>query len=277
MCIAWLLSLFGCGKKWPHLLDGPGMERQIWSAFTIARCNEKFEPIYSYTVTYDADTDEAYLCGEQEKDDIRLRQETVSELFNLDLMSLPDEGAVSGNFLGLTVFDSMGKARPKRISDAKEEEILALLAPYLEEGENGGEEKPTMLDGPSMEYQSPWTAFALSRSDSNTRYCFWFEVTETDEGAVVTGSCQDEDGRDYEAETGIPISAEDLRELRWMDFDQLPDEEPWPEDLEMPLDMERIQMTLTLSDGTVEKKDASSNLSIEIYKLLLPYLKNHQE
>ena len=76
-------------------------------------------------------------------------------------------------------------------------------------------------------------------------------------------------------ETGIAISAEDLWQLRWMDLDQLPDEEPWPEDLEQPLDTESITLTLTLSDGTVVEKNASSDLSIEIYTLLLPYLKNN--
>ena len=126
-----------------------------------------------------------------------------------------------------------------------------------------------------MEYQSPWTSFTLTRTDSNTQYSFWFEVTETDDGAVVTGSCHDEDGMDYKTDTAIPISGEDLWQLRWMDFDQLPEEEPWPEDLEQPTDMARITLTLTLSDGTVEEKNASGDLSMEIYKLLLPYLKNN--
>ena len=82
-----------------------------------------------------------------------------------------------------------------------------------------------MLDGPGMEYQSPWTSFSISRTDSNTQYSFWFEVTETDDGAVVIGECQDENGMSYETEVGIPISGEDLWALRWMDFDQLPEEE----------------------------------------------------
>ena len=136
-------------------------------------------------------------------------------------------------------------------------------------------EKAHMLDGPGMEYQSPWTSFTLSRSDSNTQYSFWFELTETDTEALVIGSCRDENGVDYEAETGIPISGEDLWQLRWMDLDQLPDEEAWSEDMEMPTDTAVITLTLTLSDGTTVKKNASGDLSIEIYKLLLPYLKNN--
>ena len=270
MCMAWLLSLFGCGKRKPIMVDGPGMERQIWSAFTITRCDERFETIYSYTVKYDADADTAYIYEGQEEACIQLRPETISELMNLDLLSMPDAEPVDGNFLALTVFDAMSQARPKNISSEKEEEILALLATYLEELK----EEPTMLDGPDMEYQSPWTQFHLSRTDSNTRYIFWFTVTKTDEGALVTGSCQDQDGRNYETETGIPISEEDLATLRLMDLDQLPDEELWPEDLERPTDLSEITLTLTFSDGTEEKKDASGELSMEIYELLLPYLKN---
>lgn len=135
-------------------------------------------------------------------------------------------------------------------------------------------EKPHMLDGPDM-YRAAWADVSLSRTDSNAQYCFWFDITETDDGHVVTGSCRDEDGTNYESESGIPISEEDLWKLRWMELDQLPDEEPQPEDLAQPLDMETIQLKLTLSDGTVEKKNASSDLSMEIYKLLLPYLKNN--
>ena len=153
--------------------------------------------------------------------------------------------------------------------------VFAMCVAWLMSLFGCGEGKPQMLDGPGMEYQSPWVAFALTRTDSNAQYNFWFEVTETDEGAVVTGSCRDEDGTDYETETGILISTEDLWQLRWMHLDQLPEENSGPDDLPQPLDMESVKLALTLSDGTVEKKNISSDLSIEIYKLLLPYLKNN--
>ena len=84
----------------------------------------------------------------------------------------------------------------------------------------------------------------------------------------------DEDGNEYD-ETGIVISGDTLWMLRRMNLEQLPDEEPWPEDLEMPLDMENVKLTLTLSDGTVVKKNVSSNISIEFYHLLLPYFINN--
>lgn len=136
--------------------------------------------------------------------------------------------------------------------------------------------KPQMLDGPGMEYTPEWTEFTLSRSDSYAQHNFSFAVTEGDTEPMVSGVCRDEDGNEYDVQTGITITGDTLWTLRQMHLEQLPEEEPWPEDLEMPLDMENVKLTLTLSDGTVVKKNASSNLSIEIYNLLLPYFINNQ-
>ncbi len=132
-----------------------------------------------------------------------------------------------------------------------------------------GKGKPQILDGPGMEYQSPWTAFTLTRTDSNTLYSFWFTVTDNGDQVLVTGECNDENGKTYIEETGVEISVEDLWQLRWMDFEQL------PEDLERPTDNSSITLSITLSDGTIERKNISEDLSMEIYKLLLPYLKNN--
>lgn len=138
-----------------------------------------------------------------------------------------------------------------------------------------GKEKPHVPDGSGMEYTPEWTEFTLSRSDSYAQYNFSFTVTEGDTAPVVSGVCRDEDGNEY-GETGIVISGDTLWTLRRMNLEQLPDEEPWPEDLELPLDMETVKMTITLSDGTVVKKNVSSNLSMEIYQILLPYFINNQ-
>ena len=86
----------------------------------------------------------------------------------------------------------------------------------------------------------------------------------------------DEDGNEYDVQTGITITGDTLWTLRQMHLEQLPEEEPWPEDLEMPLDAATITLTLTMADGNVVKKNASSNLSVEIYNLLLPYFINNQ-
>lgn len=275
MCIAWLLSLLGCGKG--HLVDGPGMERGVWSEFTLSRCSETFETVYRYTVHYDEDLNEAELYievyeGRTVDKRAKVDKETISKLYNLDLLFLPEAEPVDGNFLGLSVTDRNGQTYSKQISKAKEEAVLAILAPYL----TAEEEDPFMLDGPSMEYTPPWTAFTVSRSDSNAQYIFWFTVMDGDPDALVTGECRDKDGGYFEEEAGIPISAETLQALQWMNLEQLPEEEEWPEDLERPLDDSTITLSVTLSDGTVIKKQASGELSMEIYQLLLPYFINNQ-
>ena len=138
-----------------------------------------------------------------------------------------------------------------------------------------GKEKPHMLDGPDMEYKPQWTEFTLSRSDSYAQYNFSFTVTEGDTDPLVIGVCRDQDGNEYDVENGIVLTGDTLWALRRLNLEQLPEEEPWPEDLEMPLDRENITLTVVLSDGTVVKKNASSTLSMEIYQLLLPYFINN--
>lgn len=137
------------------------------------------------------------------------------------------------------------------------------------------DEQPFMLDGPGMEYHSPWTEFTVTRSGSNTQYNFWFTVVDNGDQALVTGECSDDKGHSYFEEVGIAISAEDLWQLRWMDFHLLDEPTEWPEDMELPTDMTDITLKITLTDGTVEEKNASSELSMEICNLLLPYLKNN--
>ena len=274
LCLAWLLSLFGCGT----MVDGPGMERAIWSEFTLTRCSETYEPVYRYTVHYDEDLNEAELYieihdGRTVDKCVEVDQETLSELFNLNLLALPEADPVDGNFLGLSVTDRNGQTYSKQISSAREEEILALLAPYLTADKV---EDPFMLDGPDMEYTPPWTAFTISRSDSNAQYQFWFTVTDADPDDLVTGACADAQGNHFAEQTGIAISTETWQALQWMNLEQLEEETPWPEDLERPLDDSSITLSITLSDGTVINKQASGKLSMEIYQLLLPYFINNQ-
>ena len=154
---------------------------------------------------------------------------------------------------------------------------ITLLTGFLAALGLSGCRKPHMLDGPGMVYEPPWTAFTISRSDGFSQYNFWFTVSEDGEQCLLTGECCDAEGNFYDEEIGIALSAEDLWKLRWMDLELLSEEEEWPDNLELPLDMHEISLSVTLSDGTVVKKNASSELSIEIYQLLLPYLKNNQK
>ena len=139
------------------------------------------------------------------------------------------------------------------------------------------EDNSFMLDSSGMEYVPPWTEFTLSRSDSNAQYIFWFTVKDTDSEVLVTGECRNKDGGFYEEENGIPISAETIWALRWMDLERLSnvdESEILPDGMDELLDGSDIRLYITLDDGTVVKKNASDELSMEIYKLLLPYFIN---
>ena len=136
-----------------------------------------------------------------------------------------------------------------------------------------------MLDGPGMEYTPEWTEFTLSRSDSYAQHNFSFTVTEGDTDAFVSGVCRDAEGNEYESETGIAISGETLWTLRRMDLEQLQnvvETETW-EELPQVLDESNVTFSIVLTDGTVEKKHISAELSLEIYQQLLPYFINNKQ
>ena len=139
-------SLFGCGKK--HVLDGPGMERQVWREFTIAQSSDVYEQNFSYTVKIDENSGEGYLYtevynyeeGYPEEKSILLKQKTVNALMNLDILSFPneipyesEESILDGTFLSFSVTDQNGTVFKKILSSEQETEILALIMPYKEE------------------------------------------------------------------------------------------------------------------------------------------------
>ena len=133
-----------------------------------------------------------------------------------------------------------------------------------------GKEKPQMLDGPGMEYVSPWTELTVSVTDSQGQQAYSFTVTETDMEALVTGVCRDQEGNQYEEKTGIPIADETVWALRWMNLDQLED----VAEGENPDNGNRT-CSIILRDGTVEQKQLSETHTQEIYELLLPYFINN--
>ncbi len=142
MCVLSMLSLFGCKS---HYVDGPGMERGVWSEFTISQSSDVYEQNFSYTVKFDESLSEAYLYTEVPHEEkgypveksIPLKQDTVSALFQLDIMSFPDAVSseleteiLDGTFLRFSVTDQNGKVSEKIISSEAQEEILVLIAPY---------------------------------------------------------------------------------------------------------------------------------------------------
>ena len=133
--------------------------------------------------------------------------------------------------------------------------------------------KRHISDGPDMEYKPAWIEFTISRSDSSTQYNFWFTVTDDGDQPLVIGECCDEEGNFYEEELGIVLSAEDLWQLRWMDLQILDEPIDFPEDMETIHADSRITLSLVLPSGETVEKNASGDLSMEIYQLLLPYFK----
>ena len=135
--------------------------------------------------------------------------------------------------------------------------------------------KRHMSDGPDMEYKPAWTEFTISRSDSSAQNNFRFTVSDDGEQPLVIGECYDEEGNFYEEEIGIELSAEDLWQLRWMNLQILDEPSGFPEDVEPRLGESRITLSLMLPSGENVEKNISADLSMEIYELLLPYLKNN--
>lgn len=135
--------------------------------------------------------------------------------------------------------------------------------------------KRHISDGPDMEYKPAWIEFTISRSDSSTQYNFWFTVTDDGNQPLVIGECCDEEGNFHEEEIGIVLSAEDLWQLRWMGLQTLDEPSEFSEDEEPRRDESRIILSLVLPSGETVEKYVSAELAMEIYELLLPYLKNN--
>ena len=146
--------------------------------------------------------------------------------------------------------------------------------------------KPQVLDGPGMVNKAQWTAFTLSRNDSYAQYNFYFTVKDSDYGAVVTGSCRDEEGNCYENESGIPVPDDTKAALRALGIDEL---ENIPEtssrlsendeaEIIEPLDAGSVDLSVVYYTDLKIDKAVTSELSIRIYKILLPlFVQNSTE
>ena len=148
MCMAFLLSLFGCNKD-KFILDGSDMERELWQEFTISQTSDEYNQNFSYTVKYDETEDKGYLYMEVPHEtkgypvlkSIELDSDTVNELINLNILSFTDEPKESneleaeildGTFLRFSVTDSSGNVFKKVISNEAEQKILTLITPYVQ-------------------------------------------------------------------------------------------------------------------------------------------------
>ena len=147
VCISMLLSLLGCGKEKPHMLDGPDMEyAPPWSAFTISRSDSYAQYNFWFTVT-EADPDAMVtgVCRDEEgtmyeeETGIPIPGETLWALRWMDLEQLTDaaesekqdEGpeALDGSDITFPVTLKDGTVAKKYISEELSLEIYQLLLP----------------------------------------------------------------------------------------------------------------------------------------------------
>lgn len=144
VCTLLLIFLFGCGQ----VVDGPDMERKEWMEFTISQTSDEYEQNFSYTVKYDQDTENWYLCMEVphetkgypiEKREV-LKSDTIRDLYNLNILSFKDKKKQSseddvqildGTFLKFSVIDVNGTEYEKELSSEAEQEIITLISPYV--------------------------------------------------------------------------------------------------------------------------------------------------
>ena len=139
--------------------------------------------------------------------------------------------------------------------------------------------KHHMDDGPGMEYMPGWSEFEVSRTDSFAQYNFYFRVIDGEHPSMI-GECVSENGENYSEENGIELSDETIWELYRLNLEQLETFSPeeyaeifGDEEAQILLDDSGISLSITLPDGTVEEKNISSDLSLRIYEILLPYFK----
>ena len=271
MCMAFLLSLFRCNKD-KYILDGPGMERELWQEFTISRCSEVYEPIYSYTVKYDNASGEAYLyIGEydeaKEHTSIQLKSQTINDLINMRILALPDEGDITGNFLALSVVNSNGKRLHKRVSAAVEKKILSLIEPYADSlntdnGSNINTEREM------------WQEFTISQTSDeyNQNFSYTVKYDETEDKGYLYMEVPHET-KGYPVLKSIELDSDTVNELINLNILSFTDEPKESNELEAEiLDGTFLRFSVTNSSGNVFKKVISNEAEQKILTLITPYV-----
>ena len=271
MCLAAFLSLFGCNKE-KYILDGPGMERELWQEFTISRCSEVYEPIYSYTVKYDDVSSRAYLyIGEydeaKEQSSIQLKSQTINDLINLRILALPEEGSITGNFLALSVVDSNGKRLHKSVSAAVEKEILSLIEPYVDSSN-------TDNDSNINTEREMWKEFTISQTsdeyEQNFSYTVKYDETE-DKGYLYMEVPHETKG--YPVLKSIELDSDTVNELINLNILSFTDEPKESNELEAEiLDGTFLRFSVTDSSGNIFKKVISNEAEQKILTLITPYV-----
>lgn len=128
--------------------------------------------------------------------------------------------------------------------------------------------KPHKVDGPGMVNDLPWTAFTLTRTDSNSLCLFRFTVEESDFSHLLTGEYVDESGSLHTLETGTGLTPEDVTWLRSLRLGDLP-----KQTAENPADT----LEITFRDGIRENREISPDTSTQMYDRFLQYFINERK
>ena len=115
-----------------------------------------------------------------------------------------------------------------------------------------------ILDGPGMVNDLPWASFTLT--DTEGPQPFSITVTDTDNGYVLSGYCQDAEGKIYRAE-GIELF-EERAYLVGLALHELEDTDR--------KDM-AISLILTYPDDWQQAKVIEPDMAREIYERFLPH------
>ena len=151
MCLAALLSFFGCTVKKPHMVDGPGMENtDYWVSFTVSRSDSYAQHNFSITVEETAD---GYAVSGTLRDDdgteysqqspVPIPVELYTKLQQLrpdrltDVTACPDDpdGAVALDApqVYIEVVYSTGTRREKADNNDFSLEVYQLVLPFFRE------------------------------------------------------------------------------------------------------------------------------------------------
>ena len=142
-----------------------------------------------------------------------------------------------------------------------------------------GDKNKHILDGPGMVRELKWTSFTISHSSEISNEIFSFTIYNDWDNPSVIGDCRDGEGNEYNIDEPIPISYETIEAIRAMEPEYLSQANNEPfifegEEVFM-LDGSSVNASIVIN-GVENKKSASSDFALKIYKLLLPYFKKYK-
>ena len=123
----------------------------------------------------------------------------------------------------------------------------------------------------------PWVSFELSRTDSDYLYSFRFKVICENDRCIVTGECADEEGNRYLSEEGIVLSDSTVEMLREFNLEALNERKGKKLGSRFVADAPTNKLVLTDAEGNRQEKSVGNDLSMSVYREMLPYFTENSE